>query len=50
MNKFGRFLDRISAKTCPKMYYFGSKSSKIAKRSPNSPLAFGGWQTPVQVK
>jgi len=30
MNKFG-FLDRISAETCQKMDYFGSKSPKIGK-------------------
>jgi len=36
MNKFGRFLGRISAETYLKMDYFGSKSQKIA------PLAFGG--------
>jgi len=28
MNKFGRFLGRISAETCLKMDYFGSKSPK----------------------
>jgi len=33
MNKFGRFLGRISAETCLKMDYFGSISLKIAKRS-----------------
>jgi len=36
-----KFLGRISAETCLKMDYFGSKSPKIAKR----------WgRTPVQVK
>jgi len=28
MNKFGRFLDRISAKTCLKIDYFSCKSLK----------------------
>jgi len=32
MNTFGRILGRISAETCLKMDYFGSKFSKIAKR------------------
>jgi len=32
MNKFRMFLGRISTKTCLKMNYFDSKSSKIAKR------------------
>jgi len=32
MNKFERFLGRISAETCLKMDYFGNKSPKIAKR------------------
>jgi len=32
MNKFGRFLGRISAETCLKINYFGSKFPKIAKR------------------
>jgi len=32
MNKFGRFLGRISAETCLKTDYFRSKSPKIAKR------------------
>jgi len=32
MNKFGRFLGRISAESCLKIDYFGSKSKKIAKR------------------
>jgi len=32
MNKFGRFLGRISAETCLNMDYFSSKSPKIAKR------------------
>jgi len=32
MNKFGRFLGRISAETSLKMDYFGSKFPKIAKR------------------
>jgi len=31
MNKFERFLGRISAETCLKMDYFGSKFPKIAK-------------------
>jgi len=34
MNKFRRFLDRISAETCLKMDYFGSKFPKIANRFP----------------
>jgi len=41
MNKFGRFLGRISAKTFLKMDYFGSKFPKIAKRwglCPQTPL------------
>jgi len=39
MNEFGRFLGRISAKTCLKMDYFGSKSPKIAKRfAPRPPF------------
>jgi len=42
MNKFQRFLSRISAKICLKMDYFGSKSQKM-------PSAFRT-QTPVQVK
>jgi len=32
MNKFERFLGRISDKTCLKVDYLGSKSSQIAKR------------------
>jgi len=32
MNKFGRFLGRISAKACLKIDYFDSKFFKIAKR------------------
>jgi len=40
LNKFGRFLGRISAETCLKMDYFDSKSPKIAKRCS---LASGGW-------
>jgi len=32
MNKFQKFLGRISAKTYLKKDYFGSKSQKIAKR------------------
>jgi len=31
MNKFERFLGRISTKTCLKMDYFTSKSQKIVK-------------------
>jgi len=41
MNKFGRFLDRISAEASLKMDYFGSKSPIIAKRwglCPQTPL------------
>jgi len=39
--QFGMFLGRISAETCLKMDYFGSKSPKIAKRwglHPTSPF------------
>jgi len=46
MSKFGWFLGRISAKTCLKMDYFGSKSPQIAKSwglRPPDPLASGGW-------
>jgi len=32
MNKFRRFLGKISAETCLKMDYFDNKSPKIAKR------------------
>jgi len=32
MNKFGRFIGRISSEISLKMDYFGSKSPKIAKR------------------
>jgi len=32
MNKFRRFLGRISAETNLKLDYFGSKSPKIVKR------------------
>jgi len=41
MNKFGRFLGRISAEISLKMDYFGSKSPKIAKSRglrPQTPL------------
>jgi len=51
MNRFGRFLGRISAETCLKMDYFGSKSPKIAL--PPDTLNSGGWglrpQTPVRL-
>jgi len=57
MNKFRRFLGRISAKTCLKMNYFGSKSQKFAKRwslfpQASLPLRFpGAWpQTPIEIK
>jgi len=43
MNKFQKFLGRISAKTCLKMVYFGSKSPQIAKHWGLRP------QTPVQI-
>jgi len=58
MNKFGKILGRISAKTCLKMDYFGSKSPKIAKRwglccpQTTLPPAAGGFAsiTPIRVK
>jgi len=50
MNKFRRFLGRISSKICLKMDYFGSKFTKIAKRRglrPQTPLppAAGGFDS-----
>jgi len=42
--KFRRFLSRISAETCLKIDYFGSKFPKTAKRWGLRP------QTPFQVK
>jgi len=50
MNKFRRFLGRISSKLCLKMDYFGSKSLKIAKHwrlRPQTPLlpADGGFDS-----
>jgi len=44
MNKFRRFVDKISAETCLEMDYFGSRFPKIAKRWGLHP------PTPVQVK
>jgi len=44
MNKFGKFLGRISAETCQKMDYFSSKSPQIVKCWGFRP------QTPVQAK
>jgi len=43
MNKFRKFLGKISAKTCLKMDYFGSKSHKLpsAGGSESRPLASG---------
>jgi len=38
MNKFRRFLVRISAETCLKMDYFGSKFLKVAKRWGFAPM------------
>jgi len=45
MNKFRRFLGRISAETCLKMDYFGSKALKIPDGgSAPKPLASGFWR------
>jgi len=48
MNKFRRFLGRISAETCLKMYYFGSKSKKSpsAGALPPDSLDSGSWGLP----
>jgi len=45
MNKFQRFLGRISAETCLKLDYFGSKSQKSSNAGalPPDPLVSSGW-------
>jgi len=45
MDKLRSFSGRISAETCLKMYYFGSKISK-SPRAGGSLLASGGWRLP----
>jgi len=54
MNKFRRFLGKISAETCLKMDYFGSKSRKISKRwelySQTPLLQAAGGQNPTPIE
>jgi len=52
MNKFERFLDRISAETCLKMDYLVvnlQKSPSARRLRPPDPLASGGFRPPFRL-